>query len=351
MRILLIGACPPPHGGISVHVAGIQRRLLASGIPCVILDPSRVGGKIAFARVLLQYVRRGWIVHVHTNGHNRRSWLLALLCGLAGRSSTGCLLTLHSGMAPAYLAESSAWDRKLAALVCALYARVICVSPPIQAAVVSLGVPSERTEIAPAFINVDFSQVSFDARLPGWVERHQPLFSTTLFFRPEYGFELLVEGLARLRQRYPSFGCVVMGSGEMRDEAIRRVRDAGLEDNVLLTGDVDHDLCLALISRCDVFLRPTLQDGDSISVREALSLGVPVVASDTGMRPAGAILFRCGDVDGMVAKIEHAIAARQTPAAPAPGCMDRLMEIYGLVRGAGTLAGSVETRLDASRLA
>jgi glycosyltransferase involved in cell wall biosynthesis len=122
-----------------------------------------------------------------------------------------------------------------------------------------------------------------------------------------------------------------MGSGERQDDAIRRVREAGLEDNLLLTGDVDHDLCLALISRCDVFLRPTLQDGDSISVREALSLGVPVVASDTGMRPAGAILFRPGDVDGMAANIEHAIATRQTPTAPEPGCIDRLMEIYGLV--------------------
>jgi glycogen(starch) synthase len=334
-----------------VHVLGIYRRLVASGIPCVILDPSCVGGRIAFARALLQYIRRGWMVHVHTNGHNRRSWLLALLCGLAGRSSGGRILTLHSGMAPAYLVQSSTWDRKLAALVCALYAKVICVSPPIQAAVVSLGIPPERTEIAPAFLNADFSQVFLDTRLLAWVKRHQPLFSTTLFFRPEYGFELLVEGLARLRQRYPSFGCVVMGSGERRDDAIQRVREAGLEDNLLLTGDVDHDRCLALISRTDVFVRPTLQDGDSISVREALSLGIPVVASDTGMRPAGAILFRTGDVDSMVAKIEHAISARQTPTTPAPGCMDRLIEIYGQVRNARSRACRVETRLDASRQA
>jgi len=331
MRILLIGAVPPPHGGISVHVLGIHRRLTAAGIPCAILNPSRIHGRIAFAWALLRRARRGWTVHAHTNGHNRRSWLLALICGLAGQSSGLCILTLHSGMAPAYLEQDSAWGRKLAAFVCRLYTRVICVSPPIRAAVVSLGVPPERTEIAPAFLHAEFPQVPLNSLFLGWIERHQPLFSTALFFRPEYGFELLVEGLARLKYRYPSLGCVVMGSGEQHADASRRIREANLEDNMLLAGDVDHDRCLALISRCDVFLRPTLQDGDSISVREALSLGIRVVASDVGMRPAGSILFRAGDVDDMVAKIEHAIAAKPCRTAPEPGCMDRLMEIYAQV--------------------
>jgi len=64
---------------------------------------------------------------------------------------------------------------------------------------------------------------------------------------------------------------------------------------VLLVGDVSHDTCLSLMAASDVFVRATLEDGDSVSVREALSLGVPVVASSTAMRPAGAILFQTGN--------------------------------------------------------
>jgi glycosyltransferase involved in cell wall biosynthesis len=149
-----------------------------------------------------------------------------------------------------------------------------------------------------------------------------------LFFRPEYGFALLVTGLARLSRQYPAFGCLVMGRGEQRAEAEDRVREAGLEENILLLGDVDHDACLALMSACDVFLRPTLEDGDSISVREALSLGVPVVASRVGARPAGAILFQPGCVDDMLAKLELAIAVKKDKPPRAEGCMDRLIEIY-----------------------
>jgi glycosyltransferase involved in cell wall biosynthesis len=154
-----------------------------------------------------------------------------------------------------------------------------------------------------------------------------------LFFRPEYGFDFLIDTLTRVKCLYPSFGCLVMGSGEQRARAEKRVREAALDDSVLLLGDVDHDTRLALMSACDVFLRPTLEDGDSISVREALSLGIPVVASRVGTRPDGAILFRPGDVDQMLAGIELALTTKIGNQALAAGCMDRLMEIYRQLDG------------------
>jgi glycosyltransferase involved in cell wall biosynthesis len=62
----------------------------------------------------------------------------------------------------------------------------------------------------------------------------------------------------------------------------------------------------------DVFVRPTRADGDALSVREALSLGVRTVASDAAPRPAAAFTFPTGD--------DHALAAavRRALSAPAP---------------------------------
>ena len=328
MRILLIGSYPPPHGGVSVHVSGIHQQLTAAGVRCEVLNTNQIRLGLAFGILLLRHAWQGWTLHLHTNGHNWKSWLLALGCGMAGQSSGGCLLTLHSGMLPAYLGAASIWRRGLAGLTCLLYTRVICVSPGIRNAIVSLGVPSQRTEIVPACLKTERPQVTLEPLLRAWIGRHRPLFSTVLFFRPEYGFDLLVAGLARLRGRYPSFGCLVMGSGEQRAEAERRIHETGLEDNVLIVGDVVHDVCLTLMSMSQVFIRATLEDGDSISVREALSLGVPVVASRVGMRPDGALLFNRGDVEDMVSKIELAMAVEKSGAAPAAGCMDRLMDIY-----------------------
>jgi glycosyltransferase involved in cell wall biosynthesis len=61
------------------------------------------------------------------------------------------------------------------------------------------------------------------------------------------------------------------------------------------------------MARSSVFVRPTLRDGDSISVREAKALGLPVVASNVGTRPEGTLLFEAGDVDGLVQRIENAV--------------------------------------------
>jgi glycosyltransferase involved in cell wall biosynthesis len=160
------------------------------------------------------------------------------------------------------------------------------------------------------------------------MKSHRPLFSTALFFRPEYGFDVLVTALAKFRVCHPSFGCVVMGSGENQSEARKLISALGLENNVLLLGDVDHETCLKLMSRSDVFLRPTLEDGDSISVREALSLGVPVVASRIGTRPPGAILFDPGDVDALLSKLALALSLGRRVATPIAGPLPRLLEIY-----------------------
>jgi glycogen(starch) synthase len=311
-----------------VHVSGIHRQLTAAGVTCRVLDMSRVRPGFRFALTVMRHAFAGWTLHLHTNGHNVKSWLLALGCGLAGRFRGGCILTLHSGMVPGYLATAPSWRRRLAVLTCSLYRLVICVNPEIRSALLSCGLEAQRTEVLPAFLRAESPDVAPDSQIQAWIERHRPLFSTVLFFRPEYGFGLLVADLARLRCLYPSFGCLVMGSGEQRANAERCIREAGLEGNILLLGDVDHDACLALISACDVFLRPTLEDGDSISVREALSLGVPVVASRVGTRPAGAILFEPGNVEEMLAKIELALAARRGDQSQTAGCMDRLLEIY-----------------------
>ena len=100
-----------------------------------------------------------------------------------------------------------------------------------------------------------------------------------------------------------------MGGGEGLELAQDFVAANGLSDVVLFPGDVDHELCLALMARSTVFVRPTFQDGDSISVREAMSLGVPVVASNVGARPARVLLFEPGNVDGLVEQLERTVGA------------------------------------------
>ena len=122
-----------------MHVSGILRKLTVAGIDCRVLDTSRVRPGLGFVLTVLRHAFAGWTLHFHANGHNVKSWLLALGCGLAGQSRAGCILTLHSGMVPGYLETAAFWRGRLAVLTCSLYGRVICVSPEIRSTPSSLG--------------------------------------------------------------------------------------------------------------------------------------------------------------------------------------------------------------------
>jgi glycosyltransferase involved in cell wall biosynthesis len=71
-----------------------------------------------------------------------------------------------------------------------------------------------------------------------------------------------------------------------------------------MAGDVDHEVALNLIDACDVLIRTTLYDGDAISVREALFLETPVIATDNGMRPDGVHLIPIGDAAGLAETVK-----------------------------------------------
>jgi glycosyltransferase involved in cell wall biosynthesis len=216
------------------------------------------------------------------------------------------MLTLHSGTAPHYLRKTFTLRRLLARITCALQQCVVAVNNNIYTTLLALDIPSSKLEVMPAYL-----QPPTLTALPPATERvlqnRWPILTTTLFFRPEYGFESLVMAASSLRSVYPKLRWIVIGSGEQAKEARQLVHGYGLQDTVTLLGDVPHDVCLSLISRSDIFARVNLADADSISVREALALGVPTVASNVGTRPPGSILFEAGSVIDLVSKIRSAV--------------------------------------------
>lgn len=369
--LLLIGPYPPPHGGISVHVAAIERLARRAGVPCRVLDagghrpadgapnPGATAGSSAAApdasaalapgagvpsrlRLLAEtrrLARRSWLVHLHVSGHAAKSWLLALACGLAGAGAPGRVLTVHSGIVPEYLSGlgfgAGGAVRALVRLALGRFERVICVNEAIRDAFIELGADRARLEVAPAHLPEPAPALAPPPEIADRLLGRSPLLSTVLFFRPEYGLEVLLDALARLRSSHPALGCLVMGGGdgEAEAEARRQVVARGLDEAVVFTGDLPHPLCRALIARSDLFVRPTLADGDALSVREALALGVPVVASDAGHRPPGTVLFARGDAAGLARRIEElldpAVAGEGAPCAEAPnGAAERLLAIY-----------------------
>jgi glycosyltransferase involved in cell wall biosynthesis len=296
-----------------VHVRNAHAILTEAGVECAVLNIEKgsPGSRpITFLSALVRYAIQGWTFHVHTNGHNRKSWLVALAAGVVAQVTPGgAALTLHSGCLPDYLRGTAGWRQRLARVACGLYDRVVCVNQELADTLFGVGVARSRLTILPAWLPARPASAEVPGEIETWLRNHRPVLSTVLFFRPEYGFELLIAAVERLRKNYPSAGCLVMGDSANAQEMREALESKGLGDAFVLLGDVDHEECLSLLSRSDVFVRATYNDGDSISVREALSLGVPVVASNVGTRPAGSFVFKAGSVDGLLACIESALNA------------------------------------------
>jgi glycosyltransferase involved in cell wall biosynthesis len=90
--------------------------------------------------------------------------------------------------------------------------------------------------------------------------------------------ETLIDAFRPIVARWPHARLWLVGDGPQRSELIQRVADANLRFNVLLPGSFDD--IESILHAADVFVLPSLHEGLSVSLLEAMSAGVPVIASD-----------------------------------------------------------------------
>lgn len=341
MKVLLVGDYPPPQGGIAVHVQQLHRFLGELGVPVRVLDVGK-GGRVrkevlptrsatALALQLCRFAAEGFVVHLHTSGNNPRSWALAALA-LSGKPlGSGRVVTIHSGLATEFLAGSPA-RRLLARAALAGYARIVAVSEQVAESLERCGVPEKKLLVCPAFLA---SQARPGPPPQGTEEargRHSPLLAFAHHPAPTYGRELMFEALALLSRRLPAVGLALFGPGTGSPSLRAASRKFGVERRLEDFGELEHPAALGLLARCDALVRPTFADGDSLSVREALALGVRCLASDAVARPEGAITFRTGQVQDLVQRLCGALR-QPPPRVESPDAGPLLLGLYQELAG------------------
>src|SRR5262249_41448845 len=106
----------------------------------------------------------------------------------------------------------------------------------------------------------------------------------------------------QFRQRYPRAGFIWLGFPDKELPAAKAYVSAWPateQEALLLLGNIPHNEFLTLLGRCSATIRTPACDGVSASVLESLALGVPVLASENGHRPAGVMTYREGDAEDL----------------------------------------------------
>ncbi len=96
------------------------------------------------------------------------------------------------------------------------------------------------------------------------------------------GTARLVEALGALVARHALIRLVVIGDGSQRAIMRQAARRLGVDDRLTFAGWVDHDALPTWLQAADALLLPSDYEGLPTAVIEALSCGVPVVATAVG---------------------------------------------------------------------
>lgn len=339
MRVLQLGPYPPPHGGVQTNLVAIRQFILERGIPCAVINLTRhrkaetdevyyPKNALALIRLLLRL--RYDIIHLHVGGHfSTRLLGLCLLCSLMPRSKS--VLTFHSGGYPSSAAGKAARYWTLRGIVFRRLDRIIGVNAEIVEMFRKFGVaPSRIHLILPHALPEKLPDVPVPERLQSFLESHKPVLLTVGLLEPEYDLPIQIEALGLVRQRFPDAGLVIIGSGSLEEELRNRIIDKPYAEHILLCGDLPHAVTLRVIAESQLFLRTTLYDGDSISVREALQLGSPVIATENGMRPAGVDLIPPSDLTALCQAIERRLSQSSPRQQGHAGGQDNLQAVLSL---------------------
>lgn len=344
LRVLLIGPYPPPWGGVQTNIVALREYLRRQSVPCAVInltshrradsdDVYYPSGIVGVLRLLLRL--RYEIIHLHIGGNlSTRLLLLALLCSALPWARV--VLTFHSGGFATSPQGRRARALSFRGFVMRRLDRHVVVNEQMVDLFRRFGCDAATIRLIPphAFPET-MTEVAKQTALPFHIEQfvsvHSPLLVTVSGLEPEYDIPLQLDVLAGLLARHERVGLVVVGSGSLDVELRQQVSRLPHGSHVLLTGDLPHEATLGLIARADLSLRTTWYDGDAISVREALCIGTPVIATDNGMRPTGVRLVPISDRNALRhAILEHVADPRRVVSCDGVGDenVERVLALY-----------------------
>lgn len=331
MRVLQLGPYPPPHGGIQTNLVAIRNYLRSRGIACAAINLTRhrkpEADEVYYPASVAGLLRRLLtlpcdILHLHIGGNltTRLLGVSLLCCLIPGKKA---VLTFHSGGFPSSPAGQALHAKTFAALVLRRFDAIIGVNSEIVEWMKKLGVARDRVHLIPPHGSAVVPAANLSPRLASFYREHDPVLLTVGLLEPEYDLGSQIDVLGNVRKRSPRAGLVIIGSGSLERELLLRIASAAWAGDILLEGDVPHPITLKAIAEASMLLRTTQYDGDALSVREALQLGTPVIATDNGMRPAGVQLIPMNDV----AALERAILEQiETPSRALPASLSTSSE-------------------------
>ncbi len=280
------------------------------------------------------------ILHLHIGGGLPfRVQMLILICGMFARGRS--IMTFHSGGYTVSDEGQNASYRTFRGFAFRRFDKIIVVNKLMTEMFENFGVdPANIKLIYPFALSRPKEGVGIPKKFQEFWESHDKTLITVGLLETDYDLPQQIDVLERVLKKFPKTGLVIIGSGSIENDLRELIESKPYAEHILLAGDTDRDVVLHLIEMADLMLRTTIFDGDAISIREALYLGTPVIATDNGMRPAGLNLIPVQDISALEKAIEQELSKRNKTLLPSnEDGSENIREVVELYRNVLSLSG------------
>jgi colanic acid/amylovoran biosynthesis glycosyltransferase len=96
------------------------------------------------------------------------------------------------------------------------------------------------------------------------------------------GYTFALDTMAILKKEGVQFHYTIIAGGRDSENIYYQIDDLGLNECVSFMNGLPHDEVMRKLSGSDLFLLPSLEEGISNAVMEAMALGVPVISTNCG---------------------------------------------------------------------
>lgn len=148
------------------------------------------------------------------------------------------------------------------------------------------------------------------------------------------GYKYLIAALPAFIKKYPSILLIIVGDGAQYEELIREAEKHKVLSSVIFTGYQSNiSKYLALF---DVFVLPSLEEGLSISIIEAMVMRKKIAVSNTGGIPElitdgkEGVLFRKGDPAAIVNAVDFILNNEQRANEMSKAAYNKAVKNYGI---------------------
>ena len=231
----------------------------------------------AEAILLWDWLERNGLRHVHVHFANVAADL-AMLCSRFGNAAAGGTrawtwsLTVHG---PTELLDMT--QHKLAEKVSDADA-VVCTSDFVRSQLMALVPQEDWHRLTTLRCGIDRERFQPPA-LPRRSDGAPPRILTVAGMSRRKGYDILLEALAELAERGHDFSALLVGDGAERGRLEDQARLLDLGERVEFTGALGQDVIPGLYREADVFCLPAYAEGLPTVLLEAMSAGLPVVAT------------------------------------------------------------------------